>query len=54
MHMHMHPSPPTRHPSLLFMQMELPANRDHFDVVVACEDDNDEDLDVPLVSIKWR
>lgn len=35
-------------------KMELPKNRDHFDVVVACEDENDEDLDVPLVSIKWR
>ncbi len=35
-------------------QMALPTNRDHFDVVVACEDENDEDLDVPLVSIKWR
>ncbi|KAG2427387.1 hypothetical protein HYH02_014607 [Chlamydomonas schloesseri] len=35
-------------------KMELPSHRDHFDVVVACEDDNDEDLDVPLVSIKWR
>ncbi|GLC36229.1 E1 ubiquitin-activating protein [Pleodorina starrii] len=35
-------------------KMELPAARDHFDVVVACEDDAGEDLDVPLVSIKFR
>ncbi|EFJ51834.1 hypothetical protein VOLCADRAFT_79505 [Volvox carteri f. nagariensis] len=35
-------------------KMELPRNRDHFDVVVACEDDAGEDLDVPLVSIKFR
>eukprot|EP00887_Chlorella_sp_A99_P004082 scaffold23.g4082.t1 len=30
------------------------ARRTHFDVVVACEDDEGEDLDVPLVSIKFR
>ncbi|PNH08804.1 Ubiquitin-activating enzyme E1 2 [Tetrabaena socialis] len=35
-------------------KMELPAHREHFDVVVACEDENDEDLDVPLVSIKFK
>ncbi|KAG1679642.1 hypothetical protein FOA52_006159 [Chlamydomonas sp. UWO 241] len=35
-------------------KMEIPAWRDHFDVVVACEDENDEDIDVPLVSIKFR
>lgn len=28
--------------------------RNHFDVVVACEDENDEDLDVPIISIKFR
>ncbi len=28
--------------------------RNHFDVVVACEDENDDDMDVPLVSIKFR
>lgn len=26
----------------------------HFDVVVACEDEDGEDLDVPLLSIKYR
>jgi ubiquitin-activating enzyme E1 len=35
-------------------KMEIPANRNHFDVVVACEDEEGEDLDVPLVSIKFR
>ncbi|GLI63113.1 hypothetical protein VaNZ11_006018 [Volvox africanus] len=35
-------------------KMELPSHRDHFDVVVACEDDAGEDLDVPLVSIKFK
>jgi ubiquitin-activating enzyme E1 len=32
----------------------IPESRSHFDVVVACEDENDEDVDVPLVSIKFR
>ena len=35
-------------------KQEIPAWRDHFDVVVACEDEEGEDLDVPLVSIKFR
>ncbi len=35
-------------------KMEIPAYRHHFDVVVACEDEEGEDLDVPLVSIKFR
>lgn len=35
-------------------KMELPEWRNHFDVVVACEDEEGEDLDVPLVSIKFR
>ena len=35
-------------------KMEIPANRAHFDVVVACEDAEGEDLDVPLVSIRFR
>ncbi|KAK1351586.1 E1 ubiquitin-activating enzyme [Heracleum sosnowskyi] len=30
---------------------ELPSNRRHFDVVVACEDDEDNDIDIPQVSI---
>lgn len=32
----------------------IPDYRKHFDVVVACEDDEGEDLDVPLVSIEFR
>ncbi|XVE58986.1 hypothetical protein DITRI_Ditri05aG0007800 [Diplodiscus trichospermus] len=30
---------------------ELPPNRRHLDVVVACEDDEDNDIDIPLISI---
>ena len=33
---------------------EIPEYRNHFDVVVACEDEEGEDMDVPLVSIKFR
>ena len=33
---------------------EISAYRNHFDVVVACEDEEGEDMDVPLVSIKFR
>ena len=29
------------------------AGRSHFDVVVACEDEDGEDVDAPLVSIKY-
>lgn len=32
----------------------IPDDRQHFDVVIACEDNEGEDLDVPLVSIKFR
>ena len=35
-------------------KITVPAYRKHFDVVVACEDDEGEDLDVPLVSIEYR
>jgi Ubiquitin fold domain len=35
-------------------KQEIPGYRKHFDVVVACEDEDGEDLDVPLVSIKFR
>lgn len=35
-------------------KVSIPASRAHFDVVVACEDDEGEDLDVPLVSIEFR
>jgi ubiquitin-activating enzyme E1 len=33
---------------------ELPAYRRHFDVVVACEDDAGQDVDIPQVSIYFR
>lgn len=33
---------------------ELPPYRHHFDVVVACEDEEDNDIDIPLVSIYFR
>ena len=32
----------------------IPDDRQHFDVVIACEDNEGEDLDVPLVSVKFR
>jgi ubiquitin-activating enzyme E1 len=35
-------------------KLDVPPNRRHFDIVVACEDDEGEDLDVPLVSICFR
>ena len=35
-------------------KLEVPAARRHFDVVVACEDEEGEDVDVPLVSIQFR
>ena len=35
-------------------KIEIPPYRKHFDVVVACEDDDGEDLDVPLVSVEFR
>lgn len=37
-------------------KMVVPPSRKHFDIVVACEDEDDDenDLDVPLVSIKFR
>ncbi|XP_074264485.1 ubiquitin-activating enzyme E1 1-like [Silene latifolia] len=33
---------------------ELPPNRKHFDVVVACEDDEDNDVDIPQVSVYFK
>ncbi|KAF3448053.1 hypothetical protein FNV43_RR08761 [Rhamnella rubrinervis] len=33
---------------------ELPPYRRHFDVVVACEDDEDNDIDIPQISIYFR
>lgn len=33
---------------------DLGDDRKHFDVVVGCETENDEDIEVPLVSIKYR
>ncbi|KAJ4840511.1 E1 ubiquitin-activating protein [Turnera subulata] len=35
-------------------KVELPGYRRHFDVVVACEDEEDNDIDIPLVSIYFR
>ncbi|KAL6341445.1 hypothetical protein AAG906_032564 [Vitis piasezkii] len=34
-------------------KVELPAYRSHLDVVVACEDDEDNDIDIPQVSIYY-
>lgn len=33
---------------------DLPPYRKHFDVVVACEDDEDNDVDIPQISIYFR
>ncbi|KAJ7964236.1 putative Ubiquitin-activating enzyme E1 [Quillaja saponaria] len=35
-------------------KLELPSYRHHLDVVVACEDDEDNDIDIPQVSIYFR
>ncbi|KAM7527640.1 hypothetical protein LguiB_031050 [Lonicera macranthoides] len=35
-------------------KLELPPYRRHFDVVVACEDDEDNDIDIPQISIYFR
>lgn len=35
-------------------KLEIPPWRDHFDVSVACDDEDGEILDVPVVSIKFR
>ncbi|XP_072996914.1 ubiquitin-activating enzyme E1 2-like isoform X1 [Typha latifolia] len=35
-------------------KLEVPSYRRHLDVVVACEDDDDNDIDIPLVSIYFR
>ncbi|KAL3530924.1 hypothetical protein ACH5RR_010246 [Cinchona calisaya] len=35
-------------------KVEIPAYRRHLDVVVACEDDEDNDIDIPLISIYFR
>lgn len=35
-------------------KLEIPPSRRHFDIVVACEDEESNDLDVPLVSIRFR
>jgi len=35
-------------------KLEIPEYRNHFDLVVACEDDEGEDVDIPLVSVKFR
>ncbi|RAL42333.1 hypothetical protein DM860_012116 [Cuscuta australis] len=35
-------------------KLELPPKRRHLDVVVACEDDEDNDVDIPLVSVYYK
>jgi ubiquitin-activating enzyme E1 len=35
-------------------KLDIPATRRHFDIVVAVEDEEGEDLDIPLVSIRFR
>ncbi|XP_062172373.1 ubiquitin-activating enzyme E1 1 isoform X2 [Alnus glutinosa] len=35
-------------------KVELPAYRRHLDVVVACEDEEDNDIDIPQISIYYR
>lgn len=35
-------------------KMDLPTYRHHLDVVVACEDDEDNDVDIPLVSVYYN
>ncbi|XP_026454052.1 ubiquitin-activating enzyme E1 1-like isoform X1 [Papaver somniferum] len=35
-------------------KVEVPPYRRHIDVVVACEDDEDNDIDIPLVSVYFR
>ncbi|CAJ2640355.1 unnamed protein product [Trifolium pratense] len=35
-------------------KLEIPLYRHHLDVVVACEDEEDNDVDIPLVSIYFR
>lgn len=33
---------------------ELPPYRRHFDIVVICEDDEDNDVDIPQISVYFR
>lgn len=35
-------------------KLDIPPYRRHLDVVVACEDDEDNDIDIPLISIYFR
>ncbi|KAL9246593.1 hypothetical protein vseg_020110 [Gypsophila vaccaria] len=35
-------------------KLEIPSYRRYVDIVVACEDDNDIDIDIPLVSVYFR
>lgn len=35
-------------------KLEIPPSRRHFDIVVSCEDESSNDVDVPLVSIYYR
>lgn len=41
-------------PQVTVAKQQLTDDRRHFDVVVACEDEDQEDLDVPLVSIRYK
>ena len=38
----------------LVTKAELPAKRKHIDVVVACEDEDDNDVDIPQVSVYFE
>jgi hypothetical protein len=51
-----HPDTPTHRPrQVTVAKQTLQDDRRHFDVVVACEDEESgEDLDVPLVSIRYK
>ncbi|KAF6146977.1 hypothetical protein GIB67_036696 [Kingdonia uniflora] len=35
-------------------KIDIPPYRNHFDVVVACENDDDEDIDIPQVSVYFK
>ncbi|XP_062189281.1 ubiquitin-activating enzyme E1 3 isoform X2 [Phragmites australis] len=35
-------------------KVEVPEYRNHIDIVVACEDDEEDDIDIPLVSVYFR
>lgn len=35
-------------------KVDLPSYRNHLDIVVACEDDDDNDVDIPQISVYFR